>query len=340
MPDFTSAIYLGMTHPSGALPPWPAMTAGHPAALGALPGERAAERALARRTGAEEVLLARSSLHAFVDLFRTGFRPGLILIDRAAYPVGRWGALLAQARGAVVVEVPHYDISALDAALSRAKIRGAVVLADGFCTGCGCAAPLESYLELARHHGANLLIDDTQRAGLSDGGLLPFCPQPWPPELVMTASLAKGFGVPLTVVAGPARKIAQLRQLGETRLHCSPVTAAEIAALHRALSVDRRRGALLRRQLSGLVLAFRSMLRGAGLAPVGAAFPVVTLALPRRIVARASAGLAARGIHAIARRLCAGGSTGLSFILTVRHTLEELSATVAALKAIVERHHV
>ena len=33
MLDFTSALYLGLRHPSAALTPWPALSSGRPAAL-------------------------------------------------------------------------------------------------------------------------------------------------------------------------------------------------------------------------------------------------------------------------------------------------------------------
>lgn len=70
MLDFTSALYLGLRHPSGSLWPWSQFTTGRPAAL-AIPAsqERVAE-ALAELQGCERATLGPShpsdKLRAFI----------------------------------------------------------------------------------------------------------------------------------------------------------------------------------------------------------------------------------------------------------------------------------
>src|SRR4051812_46557747 len=98
MLDFTSALYLGMTHPSASLAPWQALTLGRPAALEEPPGAGQVAADLARLTGAEAGLLFPSTLHLFRDLFRcvvTAANPAaargvVLLMDTQAYPIARW----------------------------------------------------------------------------------------------------------------------------------------------------------------------------------------------------------------------------------------------------------
>ena len=53
MPDFTSALYLGLTHEAGTLKTWNQLTTGKPAALKDPPGALALAAELAALTGQE-----------------------------------------------------------------------------------------------------------------------------------------------------------------------------------------------------------------------------------------------------------------------------------------------
>lgn len=66
--DFTSSNYLGYRHGHAGLPPWHELTTGRPAALAEPRLARWLGGELARRTGREAVVLATSTLHAFVDV--------------------------------------------------------------------------------------------------------------------------------------------------------------------------------------------------------------------------------------------------------------------------------
>ena len=70
MLDFTSALYLGLQHPSASLPPWDALTLGRPAALMEPPDADAVAGELAGLQGSEAATLLPSTLHLFWDLFR------------------------------------------------------------------------------------------------------------------------------------------------------------------------------------------------------------------------------------------------------------------------------
>jgi 8-amino-7-oxononanoate synthase len=70
MPDFTSALYLGFTHPSGSLSPWRALTLGRPAALEEPTGGRALARELTQLIGGEAGMLYPSTLVASENSIR------------------------------------------------------------------------------------------------------------------------------------------------------------------------------------------------------------------------------------------------------------------------------
>jgi 8-amino-7-oxononanoate synthase len=76
MLDFTSALYLGIRHPSRSLRPWSQFTTGKPAALELAPGAEAITTVLAELQGCERVTLLPSTLHLFFDLFE-GVRPSM-----------------------------------------------------------------------------------------------------------------------------------------------------------------------------------------------------------------------------------------------------------------------
>ena len=95
------------------------------------------------------------------------------------------------------------------------------------------------------------------------------------PHILVGSSLAKGFGVPLAVLSGSRDLIDLFRERSETRIHCSPPSAAVIHAAHRALHVNRRQGDTLRQRLLDLVARLRQRLMQAGLTPAGSLpFPV------------------------------------------------------------------
>ena len=94
MHDFTSALYLGMYHQSISLSPWESFTTGVPAALKEPKESYQAARKIAEMQGCDDGMLAPSTLHLFLDLFRILSRKGgIIFIDEGAYPIARWGAV-------------------------------------------------------------------------------------------------------------------------------------------------------------------------------------------------------------------------------------------------------
>jgi len=351
--DFTSSGYLGLRHASHSLPPWAQLTSGVPAALAEPEAASALAADLARLIGTDAAALATSTLHAFWDLFvvRSGMvtragAPGIALyLDAASYPISRWGVERAAALGIPCTTVPHHDPGALRRILARGGARGLrpVMVTDGLCPGCGHVTPVGGYLEVCRSFGGELVLDDTQPLGVlgypragtwyghGGGGSLRHAGVRGP-DIILVSSLAKGFGVPVTVVGGGTSFINGYKERSETRLHCSPPSFAHIAAGARALSVNQVAGERLRTRLAGLVGRFQRGLRDAGLPVPMGRFPVQSVSLPPPLdpagVYRALLHLGIRPV--LHRPQCLRG-TVVSFLITAGHTVSDVDAAVAAL---------
>lgn len=355
MLDFTSALYLGprvLPPPAGLV-----LTTGRPAALGEDDRAREVAQTVARRQGLEAGLLAPSTLHLFWDVF--GLMPphGVLLLDRALYPVGQWGGLRARALGRPVVQFRADDLAGLARVLHAYGQQGRTpwLVSDGWRPGRG-AAPLARYRDLlAPHPGAVLLLDDTQAFGVlgarpgpgqllgqGGGGSLSWAglaAEAGPPELLTITSLAKGLGVPVAVLAGRAARVAQFRRHSETRVHTSPVSGWHAWAAQAALRHDARRGDAARRHLGRRIAQFRRELTRAGLRPRGGLFPVQKLVLARTT--------AALGLHqqlrqaGLATVLLAGearpGVPEIAFCLRADHSAADISRATAALAALARR---
>ncbi len=348
MLDFTSALYLGMRHPHCCLRPWRTLTAGRPAALEPLPGTAAVEQQLARLIGCEQAVLATSTLHLFWDIFEVLAQEKIALfIDSGTYPIARWGAERAAAKGAPLTFFPQHDPAALERSLLRCGRLRPVVLTDGLDPATGKPAPLHDYLHLAQERGSWLIVDDTQALGIlgrrtnsaapygSGGGGTAAWHGLRGPGLIVAASLAKGFGAPLAVLAGSRELIAAYEERSLCRVHCSPPSAAEVAAADHALRLNQHWGARLRQRLAQRVRQFRSLLHGSGMAVKGGLFPVQTLLIAD--AAAVHARLEAEGIRTVLHQARKNRPAQLSFLITAEHEPWEIELAAHSLTEIV--HH-
>ena len=349
MADFTSALYLGLRHPSASLRPWEGLTRGRPAALEEPPGATAVAAELAALQGCEAALLLPSTLHLFLDLgelLAQGQRA--IYCDAGSYPIARWGAERAALRGIPLHTFAHHDGDALRRVLARtsASKRSPVVVTDGFCPACGRGAPLADYLALVRRYGGLLVIDDTQALGVLGAAPGPAAPYGRGgggsarladlsgPDLLLGASLAKGFGVPVAVLSGGAALIRRFREHSPSRLHCSPPSAAVIQAAGHALAVNDEAGDALRLRLARRVARFRQGLGAIGLAADGGPFPVQLLRpRPGLDALRLHRLLRQQGIRGVPLRGHGRGEARLGFLITARHQPEQIDACLPALAA-------
>jgi 8-amino-7-oxononanoate synthase len=346
--DFTSALYLGMRHPSASLRPWSNLTTGRPAVLGTPSSQWPIAQAIADLVGCERATLGPSTLHLFWDLFGLLAREDVaIYVDAGAYPIARWGAERAARCGMPLGVFPHHAPDVLHQWLRRDAYqqRQPVVVTDGFCPGCGAVAPLAAYHASVQAYGGYLIIDDTQALGIlgqpcgcdsapygtGGGGSLRWCGISGP-EIVVVNSLAKGFGVPLAVLAGRNNLVAAFEDQSETQVHCSPPSVATLRAAEHALALNEARGDSLRSHLAALVRQFRRRLAALGLAAGKGLFPVQTLApLPRLDPGLIHRHLLEMGIRAVLHRPRCQHRAAISFLMMALHCLTDLSRAVSGL---------
>jgi 8-amino-7-oxononanoate synthase len=352
VPDFTSALYLGLRHPSPSLRSWSGLTTGKPAALEPPPGSAIIANKFAALVGCERATPVASTLHLFWDLFGLLARERVrIYMDEDTYAIARWGVERAAARGIPVRRFPHHDPAALRILIEQDRHDGRrpVVVADGFCPTCGGPAPAAEYLRCVEQHGGHLVLDDTQALGvLGKPGVAPYGrggggSLRWQgiksPDVIVGSSLAKGFGVPMAMLAGSASLIRRFEARSETRAHCSPPSLASLHAAEHALAVNRTDGDRLRRYLAQLVRRFRAGLHAIGLAADGGLFPVQTLR-PAGIMADVLYERLLRlGIRTFVTRRCHEIGVRVAFLITALHRRSDIDQAVEAIGRAIRFDH-
>ena len=339
MLDFTSALYLGMRHPADRLAPWDSLSLGKPAALREPPGAQALAGDLAALQGCEAACLLPSTLHLFWDLF--GMLAGerlVILADGASYAIALWGAERAQALGLPLQVFPSGEVALLRrlaAGWRHRTGRRPLILADGYVPGSDRAPPLAAYAAIAQQGGGHVLLDDTQVLGVSgaQGGGSARLHGLQGEALIIGASLAKGFGVPLAVLAGSHGLLRRFMAHSQTRVHASPPSAAVLAAAQRALVLNARQGDALRARLAARVAQWRAGMEAAGIASRGGSFPVQRLPGCGHL----QDALRQAGVLALAQ---ADGQAGtLTFLLRADQTPGELEQAMGLLEHHIRRRY-
>jgi 8-amino-7-oxononanoate synthase len=342
--DFTSSLYLGFEHASSDLPAWTRLSLGKPAALEEPPGISRLERELAALTGCERALAAPSTLHLFWDLFGVlADRDVGIFLDRGTYPIARWGVERAAALGVRVRTFPRRDLSALRRELNSAGAIRPVIVTDGIAPGEGLAAPVREYADLAGSRGGLLVLDDTQALGIFGAS-----PGPGYPygkggggslqrfglrdsAIVVVSSLAKAFGVPMAMLGGSAALVERFRERSQTRVHCSPPSAATVGAACHALDLNRRFGDRLRSRLADRVIYFRRGVEVLGFLASRSLFPVQPLRLPSDVdVGGFHKNLLDRGIETVLHN-SDRGNMQCTFVFTAGHRITDIDQALDAL---------
>jgi 8-amino-7-oxononanoate synthase len=150
------------------------------------------------------------------------------------------------------------------------------------------------------------------------------------PEALVFSSLAKGFGVPIAVLAGSRPWIHKYEEKSLTRVHCSPPSIATLRATEHAVACNRREGAARRGRLLDNVRRFRRGLSAADVATGRGLFPVQTIRLAQGMPAPTlHRRLAERDVRTVLHR-GENGYPRVSFIVTAMHTPDEIDAAVSA----------
>ena len=90
----------------------------------------------------------------------------------------------------------------------------------------------------------------------------------------MMASLAKGFGAPLALMAGDVALIDRFRNQSQTRVHSSPPSVVVIQAALDALALNQRSGDYLRHRLWQNIALFRHHAEKMGVRLLDDVFPI------------------------------------------------------------------
>lgn len=348
MPDFTSALYLGIHHSSTTLRPWSRISAGLPAAFREPTGAERVGEKLAQLQGCESGVAGASTFHLFWDFFGIcAKKPVHILFDANLYPIGRWGVERAVGLGATAEAFHHLDPESLGEKLEGINAdRLPIAVTDGFCPDCGRPAPLRQYVEMLRERGGALVVDDTQALGMfgdspgrdapygaGGGGMLR-----WSgiedDDVVVICSMAKAFGVPIAFLSGSREAVGEFKKRSQTRVHCSPPSIASIRAAEHALAVNQQRGDVLRFRLARLVARFRGGAEDAGFRLKEGFFPVQNLIAGDRASAiHLYRQLLRRRVQAVLRKGLAG-ELFLSFLINARHTVDDIDLAIESLQRI------
>lgn len=345
MPDFTSALYLGMEHPSSQIPAFSRLTTGRPSLLQEPRMAQEVAQKIARLQGLKAGVLGTSTLHLFWDLFgMMGGKPSVIFFDMQLYEVPKWGLLQAHLKGIPVIGFPHFDVLGLKKKLklSKFKQRKPILVTDGFCPQCGRPAPLKKYAQLLQSKGGILVVDDTQALGLlgkrpttqmpfgqNGGGILPFLKMDHP-NIIAVSSLAKGFGVPVAVLASSQKNVDFFKRKSLTRLHCSPPSFATIHALQKALTINQINGNQIRKTLFQKIYFFKKGISNLGLKTVTGYFPVQTIiGLPNALNIALYQYLKRRGFASLLLKSHIQNQAAISFIITNAHSINDLKKCLA-----------
>ncbi len=344
MDDFTSAIYLGFHNSASQILPWQQLTTGVPAALKEPTINQWVANRVAQMQGLERGVLAPSSLHLFWDVFGQVGRDTIILADEKVYAIARWGTERAAGRGAKVISFKHQDANDLSLKLhwyvpTKATL---FVVTDGWCPHCGKPSPLPDYLHLIRKYGGTLVLDDSQAFGIlgtqpdkampygkDGGGLLPWYKLQGN-NIISICSLAKGFGVPISVLSGSQSWVERFKSGSEIRVHSSPASAAHVHAALHALWQNKKSGGLLRQKLFKNIRLFQKCLIKHGLTTSGSFFPVQTLQLSNLTHSyNLYHQLLKLNIGALLLEPHQGEMPDISFCITALHTPEQLIRAAA-----------
>ena len=189
---------------------------------------------------------------------------------------------------------PHRDLIALDAALARASAaRRRLIVTDTLFSMDGTIPPLADLCEIARRHGAILMVDEAHATGVfgdRGSGLVEHfgCSDG---VHIRVGTLSKAVGAAGGFVAGHRRLLEWLRHKARAWIfstaHPPAVAAAAPRAVHLlATEPERRRELLARATTFRDQLAARGLDRGgaeAQIVPIMAGLPAAAVALSARL---------------------------------------------------------
>ncbi len=248
----------------------------------------------------------------------------------------------AQLARAEHVRYPHGDLNLLADRLQQSRVRRKLILTDAVFSMDGDLAPLPELLELAERFDAWLVVDDAHGFGVlgphGQGSLAHFNLPP-SPRLILMGTLGKAAGVSGAFVAGDHRVIEWLMQRARPYIFTtasSPVIAAALlTSLEIIAASDERRA-----HLQGLIAQLRDGLTGLPWRLLPSLTAIQPLIIGENQAALALAEqLLTRGlwVPAIRPPTVPTGTARLRISLSAAHTVQQVDALLAALRACAAR---
>ncbi|GGP21332.1 aminotransferase class I/II-fold pyridoxal phosphate-dependent enzyme [Silvimonas iriomotensis] len=356
MIDFSTALYLGLSHPAQQLGCYPALTTGTPASLAAAPLARVLAAQAAALQGCEAGMVAPSTLHLAIDVFDQLGRTHALIADESIYPIMRWGLERVMGMGVPVAWFRHADLADLSRQIrQRWGGRPPAIITDATRRE-GAPVQLARYLKLARKHGGVVVVDHSQVLGVlgehpslrtpwghGGGGLLRHAGLGPEQPVLLLASWSKAFGAPLATLCGPLALISDLAREGPTQSHCSSASEAALRAGLNALTLNGQHGVRLRQRLwqalrylqQGLRRLARSSLPD--LRTSRQAHPMQHLCLATTARTRAlHSGLRERGIRTALLRQ-RDGRYAVAVIVRADHAASDIEALLQGMVALASR---
>lgn len=233
----------------------------------------------------------------------------------------------------------HNDLQSLRSRLAKADGGRTLIAVDGVFSMDGDMAPLAEQAEIAREHGAWLMVDDAHGfgcLGAHGGGTLEHLTLGQAEVPVLMGTLGKALGTFGAFIAGSEQLIEALIQLARPYIYTTAMPPAVAAATRRSLQLvateDWRR-----HHLQQLIGQFRAGVGRLGLAlmPSATAIQPIVVGSDADAVAMSEA-LRQRGfwVSAIRPPTVAEGSARLRVTLTSSHSSEQVAGLVQALAAV------
>jgi 8-amino-7-oxononanoate synthase len=297
---------------------------------------RRLEQRLAEFEGTEAALLFPSGFAANLAAVTALAGPGDVVFSDAKNHASLWdGCRLSRAD---VRAYSHADWQQLDALLARASgYRRRLVVSDSLFSMDGDLAPLVELAEVARRHGAMLLVDEAHATGVF-GAAGRGVAEHLGVEGAVTArvgTLSKALGCAGGFVSGSRLLIEWLINRARSYIYSTAapaaISAAGLAALEIVTAQPRRRRELLQR-----AAALRAQLNARGWSLGRSASQIIPIVLGQsQRAVELSQGLRQRGllVPAIRPPTVPEGEACLRVSLTWGHTEAQIAALVEGLGA-------
>jgi 8-amino-7-oxononanoate synthase len=199
------------------------------------------ERELARFLGQEAAATFGSGYDANIAAITSLFGPGdVAILDQYAHQSIHDGVRMA---GCEVRRFKHNDMGDLERRLRQAKSRGAsriLIAVDAVFSMDGDQAPLAEILELKRHYGAFLLVDEAHSIGAIGARGRGICEEQGidPREIdILTGSLSKAIPSSGGFVAGSQALKIYIQHGSAPYIFSAAMTPANAAAVLEALRI-------------------------------------------------------------------------------------------------------